>query len=686
MFQAAGHQPSILMCRIRPTPSCCVRTPLQLLKDVAPGREEHKTGTLPSFAVLQQVDEMLNTPSLRNALLLLAAMAGGNAMAQPSGGPYGPVRQTYASPVTAGTVLYVAPDGRIDRPGRSPSEPTTLEAAIDRARTGDVVIMRGGEYRTGNLVVNQGITLQPYADEKPVLKGTLVAAQWVNQGNGLWTTKWSRLFPSKPADWWRRDIEGRKTPLHRFNNDMVFVDGRFLQSAGWEVDSNSFYVDYEAGVVWIGVDPTNRLVEITAFDIALLRTTGKCHGQVSDRHGYVIRGITFTQYAYRALEVEGAEPGGLSDEYSHGKDVVGTTLENCTISYCSRVAGYFRGDHLTISHCKVSDTSTEGVYVIASSDVLLEHNIFRCNNIESITGFYPAAVKIFNQCYRVTCRDNLVMDLPNSNGIWYDVGNVEGRFLNNWVEGVGRNDKPLRTDQLWPSDKGFFFEISKGALCAGNVFVNCDHGLMVLNSSDVHIWQNTFVNSMVCIGRNGRTAAGDHFGWHPSTGPDLDKRNGHVFNNNVLTGDERFERPLLFVWQPASLCEGLPGAQLDEIDQDVFVRARDKTDYPLILWSHAPGRDCQAGLDSPDRLRKVFPGYCLRCLSYGGYDGPLFQGMQLQNYRVLSSFPGSRLGMPLPAEVAGALERNGKEERYVGAYPPRSLRSWSRVRALRLCS
>jgi parallel beta-helix repeat protein len=44
-------------------------------------------------------------------------------------------------------------------------------------------------------------------------------------------------------------------------------------------------------------------------------------------------------------------------------------------------------------NCKVSDTSTEGIYVIASSDVLLERNIFTRNNIEEIYGYYPAAVR-----------------------------------------------------------------------------------------------------------------------------------------------------------------------------------------------------------------------------------------------------------------------------------------------------
>ncbi len=590
--------------------------------------------------------------------------------AQPSGGPYGPARRSYELP-SAGKIFYVAVDGRGDRTGASLETPTTLDSAIAKARTGDAIVMRGGIYRTGNLVLNQGIIIQPYADEEPVLKGTLPATVWEDLGNGLWTTKWSHLFPSKPADWWQRNREGKITPLYRFNNDMVFVDGRLLQAVGWEgeVDTNSCYIDYDAGLVYIGVNPANRLVEITAHDVALLRTTGECHGRPSDRKGYTIRGITFTQYAYRALEIEGKDPEGLSPESAHGKDVVGSTLEDCTISFCSRVAGYFRGDRLTIRHCKVSDTSTEGVYIIGSSDVLLEGNIFQRNNIENITGYYPAAVKIFNQCYRVTCRNNLVTDLPNSNGIWYDVGNVDGVFVDNWVEKVGRHDTRIATNQLWPSQNGFFFEISKGVVCAGNVFVDCDHGLLVLNSSDARIYQNTFINSMACIGRNGRVAAGDRFGWHASTGPDLKKRSGHVFVNNLLTGDRTFGRPLLFVWQPANLCDQLSDPQLAQCDHNVYVRQMVGAPYPLILWSPAKNADCQAALETPAGLEKLSASFEAHGVSYAGYDGPLFKSTELRNYQPLPDFPGLRAAAQVPGDVGKYLSSARGAHRYVGAYP-----------------
>ena len=108
-------------------------------------------------------------------LLLLGALP---AHAQPSGGPYGPVPQTYPVPANAAHVYYVAPDGRAEAAGTSLAEPTTLESAIERVVTGDAVVLRGGTYRTGGLEFNQGITLQPHADEHPVLKGTRVATEW----------------------------------------------------------------------------------------------------------------------------------------------------------------------------------------------------------------------------------------------------------------------------------------------------------------------------------------------------------------------------------------------------------------------------------------------------------------------------------------------------------------------------
>ncbi len=591
--------------------------------------------------------------------------------AAPSGGPYGPIRQNYDLPDVAGKIYYVSPDGKAENKGETLTEPTTLEKAIEKVVTGDAIVMRGGTYRTGNLLLNQGITIQAYADEKPVLKGTFVANQWQDLHNGLWKTSWTRLFPAKPDSWWWRDWHGRITPMHRFNNDMVFVDGKFLQSAGWEgeVDENSYFINYDTKEVYIGINPKDRLVEITAFEGAIIRTTEECHGKTSDKKGPVIRGITFTQYARRAIFVDGTFPEGLSDESKHGKEVVGTTLEHCEISNCSRVAARLRGDSLVLRHCKISNTSTEGIYIEASNDVLLEKNIFTKNNIERIDGYFPAAVKIFNQSYRVTCRDNLVIDLPYSNGIWYDVGNVDGVFVNNWVQDVGIRDREFSKERFWPSDNGFFFEISKGVTCAGNVFVNCDQGIFILNSSNAKIYNNTLVNSTVTIGRNERSAEGDYFGWHPSTGPDVDERYGHIFVNNLLTADENYGRPLFVTFQAPALCKKLDKPQLKQLDNNVYVRTPNNKSYPLLLWSPAKNKECQKEIESLSDLRKIHSEFSANSQYFSNYDGPLFESWKLGKFELLNEFPGSKSAANLPEEMRNLIGVPEGDIPFVGAYP-----------------
>ena len=590
--------------------------------------------------------------------------------AQPSGGPYGPIDQRYEIPKAA-HVYFVAPDGKADSPGTTLEQPTALGAAIERVVTGDAIVMRGGVYRTGGLILNQGITLQPYADERPTLKGTQVAAKWEALRNNVWRPPWTRLFPAAPLGWWQRSREGMRTPLHRFNNDMVFVDSELLKSAGWEgeLDAHSFYIDYQGGYVYIGADPTNRLVEITAFDSALVRTSGPAHGKTSDRKGPVIRGITFTQYAHRALEVEGKkhftiadeptdEPVGPSDPATFGKEVVGTTLENVTITYCSRVAGYFRGDGLVIRNSLVSDTSTEGIYVIGSSDVLLERNIIRRNNIKQLTGYFPAAVKIFNQTRRVTFRDNLIIDQPYSNGVWYDVGNRDGVIVNNWIEGAM---------------VGFFFEISRGATVAGNVFVRCERGVWVLNSADARVYHNTFVDTPASFERNERSATGDHFGWHPATGPDVDQREGHVFANNLMVASEAYRRPLLQFEQPRSLCARLQRPMAEEVGGNVYVRATlagtTAAPLPLIVWSPAATESCVVRLGSLDEFRTLVPAFEAGARQLDRTPRSIFKSPDLGRYELLQALPGAAGGATLPADIRKLLGWSEEDARSPGAYP-----------------
>ncbi|PTY07152.1 hypothetical protein DB347_07520 [Opitutaceae bacterium EW11] len=579
------------------------------------------------------------------------------AAAQPSGGPYGPVQQRYELP-KAKRIFYVSPSGNAASPGNTLEQPTTIESAIAQVTTGDAIVLRGGTYRVGGLKLNQGVTIQPYADERPIFKGTEVATEWVAQPNGLWRTSWKKLFPARPADWWRRERQGKITPLYVFNNDMVFFDGELLAAVGGdqEVTEKTYHIDYEAGQIYIGRDPKDHLVEITTQDSALVRTIQDVHGKQNDRQGPAIRGITFTQYAYRALEVEGTEPNAYMDPSKFGKEVVGTLLENDTISFCSRVAGYLRGDKLVIRNCLVADCGTEGLYVIDSADVLLEKNIVtRTNSAEQISGYYASAVKIFNQSYRVTCRDNLIIDNPYASGIWYDVGNVDGVFVNNWVE---------RTND------GFFFEISKGAICAGNVFVNCNKGVRVLNSSNVQMYQNTFFNSVASIERTERSAVGDHFGWHPSAGPAVADRKGHVFVNNLLVADETFAGPLIEFIQSPKLRDQLKDPQAKEIDGNVYARRAPARPQPLLAWAPVQNEKGLLEFSSIEDFRKADSRFEAKAQVYPDYWGALFKSTQLERFELLRAFPGAGNGIALPESIRELLKLKHGAPAFPGAYVP----------------
>jgi len=603
-----------------------------------------------------------NTSRLNcSSLLLGSALLFAAANAQPSGGPYGPVDQVYRIP-KAPHVYYVAPDGDAQAAGTSLAAPTTIETAIGKAVTGDAVILRGGTYRTGGLVFNQKITFQPYAGERPVLKGTEIAANWEPAGAGVWKTTWTKLFPASPLPWWNRAQNEASTPIHRFNNDMVFIDGEFLKSAGSvaELDAHSYYIDYQNHEVYIGADPANRLVEITAHDGALIRTTLPVNGKVSDRKGPVIRGLTITQYARRCIEIEGKkqfgpddeptnEPVGPSDPSTFGKEVTGTTLENDTISYCSRVGGWFRGDHLTIRNSLVSDTSTEGIYVIGSSDVLLERNIVRRNNIEQLAGYYPGAVKIFNQSYRVTIRDNLILDNPNSNGVWYDVGDRDGVFVNNYVEGAL---------------VGFFFEISKGVTVAGNVFVRNGRGSWILNSSGARLYNNTYVDNPAAFSRNERVPTGDLFDWHSATGPGIDQRVGHVFVNNLLVADQSYLNPLLMLEQTPAVCPKPYGPQAEKIDGNVYVRPAGSK-APLVAGDEKSAPDCKAGYGTFADFRKAEPKYEAHGRHLDRTVRSVFKGPDIGRYELRQPIPAASV---TPADVLKLFGWKGKA-RTVGAYP-----------------
>jgi hypothetical protein len=133
-----------------------------------------------------------------------------------------------------------------------------------------------------------------------------------------------------------------------------------------------------------------------------------------------------------------------------------------------------------------------------------------------------------------------------------------------------------------------------------------------------------------------------------------------------MTGDQDFKRPLLYVWQPSSLCEKINNSQLKQLDYNIYVRGLGTENNPLIWWSPAQNENCRESFKSLEEMRKLHPEFSANSKYYFNYDGTLFKSYELGNYQLLNSFPGFDGGMHLPSEVGKLINQSGK---YIGAYP-----------------
>jgi hypothetical protein len=138
--------------------------------------------------------------------------------------------------------------------------------------------------------------------------------------------------------------------------------------------------------------------------------------------------------------------------------------------------------------------------------------------------------------------------------------------------------------------------------------------------------------------------------------------------NNLLAADENLHRPLMWVWQPDSMCERTPNSMVKQIEHNVFVRALANETAPLVWWSPVKNKECQIGVESLDGLKKLFPELFAHNQDFIGKNISLFKSSVLSNFHLIKEFPADTKAQPLPDEIVKLLGVN-KNNSFVGAYP-----------------
>jgi hypothetical protein len=168
----------------------------------------------------------------------------------------------------------------------------------------------------------------------------------------------------------------------------------------------------------------------------------------------------------------------------------------------------------------------------------------------------------------------------------------------------------------------------------------------------------------VCTRRNERSKTNDHFGWHPATGPDVDEREGHVFVNNLLVAGASLTQPLLRFEQPKALCETLTRPMANEVNGNVYVRARPSGSdpgLPLIVMSPVASESCLATFTSLDALRKLMPAFETAGQELDRTPRSIFKAPALGRYELLQPIAAQPGAPTLPAHVREALGWNQSE-------------------------
>jgi hypothetical protein len=190
---------------------------------------------------------------MRNAAIWSAAMTGA-AMVMALAGPAGPA-------AAAGTTLVVAPNGDDSGPGTLARPLKTIQRAVDLARPGDTISVRGGTYAlTDNITIttsgtaSQPITLSNHQGERVVVDGEKLPAGHTPVGGSI--PRAERGAVHMEASHWR--ISGLEIVNGPYG---VYCDG---------CNSNVFsrlstHDNYESGFQLQGASSGNQILNLDSY-------------------------------------------------------------------------------------------------------------------------------------------------------------------------------------------------------------------------------------------------------------------------------------------------------------------------------------------------------------------------------------------------------------------------------------
>ncbi|MFD4026272.1 sigma-70 family RNA polymerase sigma factor [Streptomyces sp. NPDC058576] len=398
------------------------------------------------------------------------------------------------SPVPSGAVHVSAKagDGGDGSEGRPYGD---LRQALSAAKRGATVVLRGGTYRVGKLAVRKQVTVRSAPGAQVWLKGSEEVRDWSGE-DGRWCTPWEHHLTA-PA--WEKPEEylDPDSPMAS-RRDQVYADGSALrQVAGVDdVRAGTFAVDPGGKRLCVGADPSGRTMEATSQRYGLT-----VWGPATA--GTQVRGIGFAHYGDEGLRI-GAPRVTVDRVTAVRNGVMGVNL-----------LGDGGPDDVVVRGSNLSFNGRKGMGGGKATNLLLENNLVSYNNTEGFrTAWDAAGIKVTDSA-GVTARGNHLLG-NYAHALWLDIDVRDAEVTGN----------RLTANRQF----GVFFEISRGAVLAGNVSANNGAGVAVANASGARIVNNTLSGNVtnLLVKENAQRKPQP---WEAKTGATFTTRDVSVTNN-----------------------------------------------------------------------------------------------------------------------------------------------------------
>lgn len=373
---------------------------------------------------------------------------------------------SYAVPAGA---IVVAKTGNDASPGTLGKPVKTVARGLALAPAGGTVVVRAGAYRE-QLTISKKVVLQNYPKEAVWLDGSSPVAGWVADGNAWRHDKWTTRFDHSPtytkgaadgtaAGW--SFVDKVKYPMAA-HPDQFFIDGAALRQVKTRalVTTGTFFLDEATSKLYVGTNPTGRAVEGSTVQKAMsVRAAGS-----------TVRGIGFRRYAPSVWHM-----GAITVEAPTNR------FENVVIQDMATTGLSVLREDNTLNRITVQRSGMLGVHARYADRILFASVLSTRNNTERFNiAPVSGGVKI-GQTRGVTVRASSFTGNYGP-GFWEDLS-----VYNSVFTGSSFSDN---------SGSGLFLEISAKKVVADNFFArNVQDGLKVNNTSDVQIWNNTFVGN-----------------------------------------------------------------------------------------------------------------------------------------------------------------------------------------------